>query len=408
MLISTPLTHHHSIDRPSDPSGPSAVSGGPVFHVVFMTGCSVQDNWQSLLLFHSAETVKQRGVLTRIAYGCSLSEQRQLSELYRILHPRYHVYFTPHYYGPPELNHRNHILPSGLVHWLEMSPFAATSGDIVAVIEPDFVFLRPLTEKLNGHSGVLFSGSVLATDVFDRVRRGYPVAQQYEIGAPWVKNDYGDLDRDRICGKSSPCTEISSAEEGDKYYSIGPPYIAEREDLLRLAHTWVKFLPLVKKNISKDAEDMTDVYAYALAAAHERLPHLRLDHFMVSNRASAGEGWRWVDALGGDVCSTLQYEQKQLFRNMTLPTFLHYCQQYRVKGQNRMQYWEFFKAHVKGPVFDCTNKMPAPPSGLAESKILQTPKKMIRRDAFVVCTMYEALRSAVMHYRNVMCTPTGM
>ena len=39
------------------------------------------------------------------------------------------------------------------------------------------------------------------------------------------------------------------------------------------------------------------MYAYSMAAAHEKLPHLRMDNWMVSNTEAGGEGWAWIDAL---------------------------------------------------------------------------------------------------------------
>ena len=39
------------------------------------------------------------------------------------------------------------------------------------------------------------------------------------------------------------------------------------------------------------------MYAYSMAAAHEKLPHLRMDNWMVSNTQAGGEGWAWIDAL---------------------------------------------------------------------------------------------------------------
>ena len=46
---------------------------------------------------------------------------------------------------------------------------------------------------------------------------------------------------------------------------------------------------------------LAEMYAYSMAAAHDNLPHLQLENYMVSNTESSGEGWPLVDALE-DAC----------------------------------------------------------------------------------------------------------
>ena len=51
-------------------------------------------------------------------------------------------------------------------------------------------------------------------------------------------------------------------------------------------------------NILNLCRDYIYRYAYSMAGAHEELPHLRMDNYMVSNvDISQGEGWQWVDEL---------------------------------------------------------------------------------------------------------------
>lgn len=64
-------------------------------HVVFSTDCSTFQDWQSLLLFHSARIVGQNGPVTRIASGCDEEKKSILTALYKKVHPYYHVHFTP-------------------------------------------------------------------------------------------------------------------------------------------------------------------------------------------------------------------------------------------------------------------------------------------------------------------------
>lgn len=64
-------------------------------HVVFSTDCSGYQNWQTLLLFHSAQVVGQKGRITRIASGCDEKQQAELTELYKKLYPKFGAHFTP-------------------------------------------------------------------------------------------------------------------------------------------------------------------------------------------------------------------------------------------------------------------------------------------------------------------------
>ena len=64
-------------------------------HVIFSTDCTPYQDWQSLVVFHSATVVKQKGPVTRIASGCDDEKKAYLSDLYAKLYPQYHVHFTP-------------------------------------------------------------------------------------------------------------------------------------------------------------------------------------------------------------------------------------------------------------------------------------------------------------------------
>ena len=106
-----------------------------------------------------------------------------------------------------------------------------------------------------------------------------------------------------------------------------------------------------------------------MAAAHERLPHLQAEHMMVSCTECYGEGWQWVDRLD-NVCqppvlvhsssdSQQQHQQRfSYYPGHELPTFLHYCQSFKVNGMS------FYKRHLQAELFNfsagspgCTHKL---------------------------------------------------
>ena len=45
-------------------------------HIVFSTDCSPYQDWQTLVLFHSATVVGQKGSITRIASGCDEKKKK--------------------------------------------------------------------------------------------------------------------------------------------------------------------------------------------------------------------------------------------------------------------------------------------------------------------------------------------
>jgi hypothetical protein len=66
-------------------------------HVIFSTDCKPYQDWQSLVLFHSATVVGQDGPITRIASGCEPEKEKYLTQLYQKLYPQYYVHFTPNF-----------------------------------------------------------------------------------------------------------------------------------------------------------------------------------------------------------------------------------------------------------------------------------------------------------------------
>jgi hypothetical protein len=192
--------------------------------------------------------------------------------------------------------------PWGLKHWLDTSEPAIGEEVVVALIDPDMVFLRPMTAQVRGLPGLLYNARTIREDfgggeVLDKVRRGHPVAQTYGLGAPWTNDNHQKFNRGKICGEGSPCL-LPNMQFGEQHYSVGPPYVAVTADLRQLAKTWTLFVPRVYEGYPYLLAEM---YAYSMAAAHDNLPHLQVENYMVSNVDSGGEGWPLVDVLE-DAC----------------------------------------------------------------------------------------------------------
>lgn len=77
-------------------------------HVVFSTDCTPFQDWQTIVLFHSAKVVGQIGKVTRIASGCDEEKKQQLILLYKKLYPsgEYTAHFTPDFKKDEKTNQK--------------------------------------------------------------------------------------------------------------------------------------------------------------------------------------------------------------------------------------------------------------------------------------------------------------
>lgn len=270
---------------PPPPPPPSSLapredggSGGEgEVHVVFSTDCSFYQDWQTLLVFYTAGTVGQKGRITRIASGCEESKKETLRALYKKLYPQYDVHFTPDFKKDPKTKAKYDFYnkPFGVQHWLRHNP-QVKSGTVVAIIDPDMIFLRPLTTQIIGQDNNLFMRGFDAAKepIPAHVGKGHPAAQLYGLGAPWADDHHRHFNRTEACGAGSPCLKVVP-RYGERHYSVGPPYLVEKDDLVRLTDTWVRMVPLV---YGRYPELLAEMYAYSMAAAHENLPHLTMTH----------------------------------------------------------------------------------------------------------------------------------
>jgi endoglucanase Acf2 len=101
-------------------------------------------------VFHSARLVGQEGSITRIASGCDAAKQAELVALYKKLYPEYGVHFTPDFKsdGKSKKKYDFYNKPYGLHHFLQHAEPPVESGTVIGLIDPDFIFLRPLTLQM--------------------------------------------------------------------------------------------------------------------------------------------------------------------------------------------------------------------------------------------------------------------
>lgn len=393
---------------------------GRMYHLIFSTDCSEFQHWQSYLLFHSALKVQQPGTVTRIASGCTDDEKIRLQEWHKehissVMGERFMIHFTPHFSGVKGENgetvgdYKFFNKPFGLRHWLENAIGFASPGssdqmmnqedDVVILIDPDMLLLRPITGDFSNERDVVIAKRHQKNRKY-KVDHGSPFAQKYGLGTQWRTFHLSD-----IAGPDSPALEVSQAD-GGTFYPVGPPYIGTVRDMHAISLKWTEFVPRVHKEYPYLLAEM---YAFCIAAAHLKLPFQLVDSLMISNVGVGGEGWPMVDALPSEnLCEFAKRPQHEIH---PVPSVIHFCQRYTV-GE-----WFFSKRRMVKDFFECDSPLlEEPPSNVILESDYKHPPGGARtdldpvnaqREGFVVCGMLGALNDAGVFFKEHHCGASG-
>ena len=105
-------------------------------HVIFSTDCSPFQSWQSFAVFHSAFSVSQPGLVTRIVSGCTPSEHELMQTWHDTyitpMSPSFRVHFTPAYdhVEGESTKYAFFNKPYGTLHFLENGIGIGADGEI--------------------------------------------------------------------------------------------------------------------------------------------------------------------------------------------------------------------------------------------------------------------------------------
>ncbi len=239
--------------------------------------------------------------------------------------------------------------PRGLKHWLENGSHGLKETDVVALLDPDMIFLRPLTARIRGMPNNLWDKKhIKVADLPEFVSEGLPIGQLYGLGAPWTNDNHKKFNRGKICGEGSSCL-VPDERYASQHFSVGPPYIAQWKDMTRISNSWNLFVPRVYNGGYPFL--LAEMYAYSMAAAHESLPHLQMEHYMVSNIEAGGEGWPLIDSLDESNVCIPPDEHGIFLPELPLPVLIHYCQHFSVKGV------VFGKRRTSNNIFSCESPL---------------------------------------------------
>lgn len=199
---------------------------------------------------------------------------------------------------------------------------------VIAILDPDFLFLKPLVSTGIPREEIIASRGQGETDPsanrpVDVVKKGRPVAQRYGLeGHQAQKFDLAEITGD----PASPALEWTQAD-ARRYTSVGPPLMLHVDDITELAVLWAQYMGPV---LARDKDILADMWAYSTGAMHLGLRHTTLDHYMVSTHGRTGQGFEFIDAWESMSCL-----HPQRPHGKHVPVFIHMASNF--KAPDRVQ-----------------------------------------------------------------------
>lgn len=353
---------------------------GRKLHMVFISSyCGDFDDWTSYLFFYSAFKVRQPGRVTMILSACRTTEataaRRWFRKHIKPMSDRFGLYIAP---APPD---SSAFKPFCLDDFLKNGEGMGDEEAVIILMERAMNLQRPiLADFSNDQESIAHKEPGAKSIRTYKVEHGTPFAQIYLFGAKWRS-----LDLDAIVGPDSPAKLVSESK-GTAYYQAGPPFIATAKDMRAIASKWAEIMPKV---LAQD-KGMGEIYSYAIAAAHLKLPHKLMESLMVSNANVPQEGWPFVDKLPRrEVC---EFATNVDHTAHAVPSTIHFCQDYEVKS------WSFHRGKIPTNVFSCESDfLPEPPPNTFRKDGKGA------RNLFVICAMLSQINDAAEFYKSRHC-----
>jgi len=303
-------------------------------HSVFTVDCRPFNLWQTELLFYSAQRAGQEGPVTGIVSGCS--EKKKAAVMQRHQDLEWPAQFTLHFVD--KFNDKKSMWmskPFGLRSWFRA---AGPERAILAVMDPDFVFLKPLTAELTGRNTAMHWEGELPT----HVKKGVVVAQRYALANPDPNDKELFTLRLQKDGKEDPsllsyvCSGSMTGETGcnnmtraevSLYHSVGVPYLAHKDDWDWLVDGWADTMGRLHEHYVGD-QLYADMWAWSLANMHKRQRQLVLHDYIVTTPDGSQadwEAWKGVDETKLDSCENPLDSVLTKETSGKMAHFIHYC-----------------------------------------------------------------------------------
>lgn len=376
----------------------------PEYHMVFSTSCSPFQDWQSYLFFYFAKKVNQPGTVTRIASDCKDADRKLLQDFHdgriAVMSDSFKLHFAP---PCPDSRSKYFNKPYGLRDFMEKVlgyPDNKHDDDIIMIVDPDMMLLRPLTHKFNAHRTTWVINN---ESHYDTVTHGHPIAQTYGYGSSWLTSL--GKNASAVAGEDSPALQLTSFD-ANKRYPAGPPYLLTARDAYNIAVHWTKFVLKVHDFFPKM---MSEMHAYSFAAAHLKLPHQLATSFMVSDVSCQDiEGWEFLIGVKKEEACV-----PDAIPSDRLPYVFHYCQRYAL-GR-----WFIGKYKIPKNLFACDAPLLREPPDDTPVKydwfiypnnkdVANYTSKPFRvlQNGWAVCRMIRSLNEAATDFKTRYC-PKG-
>ena len=279
------------------------------YHTLFSTTCSDQQDWESYVFFYHSWKVKQPGTVTRLASGCSKEQARTLTEFHathiQTMSDTFHLHLTPDYsrirldkgrFGYKYMNKpfsvldwMEHVL--GLNHTTSQPVPPEIENDIIILMDPDMILLRPMTHDFRNEPVIWAKEPATPEDKI--VKHGNPMSQQDGyLNSNWMAFNMTYITQD----PDTPA-RLLTQNQGPINYNSGPPYLATVKDMFAIASKWIEFAPRV---FDIHPKLFAEMFGYCVASAHLKLPHTMIKSIVVSTTETQREGWPLIDALPDD------------------------------------------------------------------------------------------------------------
>lgn len=335
-------------------------------HYIYTIGCDDYQLYQSVGLDYSWRASGNRGKLTRIVGGCKDSERAELLHHSPLRDdPDFAVYLVE--------KDLSRVPATGEVYPARARPYAIMlwlnetrpQADAVAILDPDFVFARPLHEHPD----------------FSKVRPGRMFAQNYELGTIWVPTFGEQFGEELPEGARADPVQI-----GDRY-STGPPWVLATSDLQAMLPDWGRYTDGQRKEGDGLLREQN---AFCMAACRHGIASGAVKDVMVSNPNAVEEAWS-------------QLSQPQDWK----PYILHYCSSYNYKQ------WSFHKAYpssgwyaehfqnVLPTSLECRAPMLAAPPAAPSTQ--EEPELVELKQAWMISHLLPPLSAAFRSYRDLYC-----
>ena len=276
--------NHPPTDRSHPPIDKTSKDETVHYHLIFSTGCSKSQTWQSYAFFYHANKSGQLGNVTQIVSGCSAPEKQKIMNHFQATirqissSSRFQIHFTPDYSRiKPGITYKYFNKPFGVLHWMEhVLGYNSSSSNnnnnnkykrerspnpmddsIIMLLDPDQLILKPL---IHDYSSIDMRWVHRRNpNISKTVKYKSTMAQQYGYGNAWLTSI--SLEKLLPNDTSSPLWKLN--RKTAQRFAAGPPYLATARDMYDIVRKWVEFVPKVYEEYP---ELLAEMFAYNLAA----------------------------------------------------------------------------------------------------------------------------------------------